>query len=209
MRKRDGATGEGLPAVSGQSLPGKASPSVLRCAEIEGALEEIWSSRGPALLSMAAEVLADTRGALVVVEEALARLRREAERLPAGTPIPEIWLWLEVRRLALRQRHASRSKANPAEAPGGKFPLLVSWMPTQKDLAQLESRRALLKKLLRQLPRHQQQALALAVWEGLTEPEIAARLGEPLARVQSSLRAGMRFIRHRMNVVLGKWSVPI
>jgi RNA polymerase sigma-70 factor (ECF subfamily) len=158
---------------------------------------------------MAAEVLADTRGALVVVEEALARLRREAERLPAGTPIPEIWLWLEVRRLALRQRHASRSKANPAEAPGGKFPLLVSWMPTQKDLAQLESRRALLKKLLRQLPRHQQQALALAVWEGLTEPEIAARLGEPLARVQSSLRAGMRFIRHRMNVVLGKWSVPI
>jgi len=82
-------------------------------------------------------------------------------------------------------------------------------LPSHDAIDQLESRSELLRKTLRQLPKHQQDALTLAVWEGLSVQSIAERLGEPLAKVESSLRAGMRFIRHRMSVVLGKWSAPI
>ena len=43
------------------------------------------------------------------------------------------------------------------EILGAKLPLIAAWMPSQRELVQLESKRVLLKKLLRQLPRQQHE----------------------------------------------------
>jgi len=45
----------------------------------------------------------------------------------------------------------------------------------------------------------------MAFFAGMTDQEIAAALGEPQAKVRSSLEAGMAFLRNRLRAVLGIW----
>jgi RNA polymerase sigma-70 factor (ECF subfamily) len=139
----------------------------------------------------------------------LVHLWREAARFPRDSASVTVWLALRVRRYALQKRERARELQTDSTLSRQTMIESFSWLPSQESVDQLESRRELLRKTLRQLPKHQQDALTLAVWEGLSVQSIAERLGEPLAKVESSLRAGMRFIRHRMSVVLGKWSAPI
>ena len=83
------------------------------------------------------------------------------------------------------------------------------WLPRQEEIALLEERWELLRKVFSQLPKAQRGALELAVFEGYTETEISEKLGEPLGRVKSELRASMRFLRHRLRAVLGIWAANI
>jgi RNA polymerase sigma-70 factor (ECF subfamily) len=188
--------------------PGGLSLAERIKARDASALLEMFACSAPALLAMAKQVTGDAEEAGEAVEQAFVGLWKESHRAHGGLT-PEVWLVLESRRIALRKRAARfPADTNPEQATRRPHASGVE-LPGTDCIAQLESRRPLLKKVLRQLPKQQYAALCLAVWEGLSEPEIAARLGEPLARVQASLRAGMRFIRHRMSVVLGRWSVPI
>lgn len=187
-----------------------ASRAILErmAARDKKAVLELYAGLAPMMLGITSQIAADSRDAVRAVEESFVRFWREAARFPRDGASVAVWLALEARRIALEQRGGAHTRDSSAAADG-RSPETYSWLPSQETVAQLESRRELLKKTLRQLPKHQQDALALAVWEGLSEQAVAEKLGEPLAKVQSSLRAGMRFIRHRMSVVLGKWSAPI
>ena len=109
----------------------------------------------------------------------------------------------------MQKLQAGRAKQTLSVSASDPIGRSFSWLPSELDINRMEERRELLKKTLRQLPKQQHETLMLAVWEGLDGEAIALKLGEPNAKVQSSLRAGMRFVRHRMRVILGKWSAPI
>jgi RNA polymerase sigma-70 factor (ECF subfamily) len=82
-------------------------------------------------------------------------------------------------------------------------------VPGGKQITLLEQRSELLKKVIKQLPSHQRQALELAVFDGYTEGEIAQKLGEPLGKVKAELRGAMGFLRHRRRAVMGTWAANI
>jgi RNA polymerase sigma-70 factor, ECF subfamily len=173
------------------------------------ALLELYARMAPVLLGITSRITSNPHDAAWAAEEALVHLWRDAARFPRDSASVTVWLALNARRYALQKRGrvlAVQQGSTPEHDPMIES---YSWLPRQDAMDQLEARRELLGKALRQLPKHQQDALTLAVWEGLSVQSIAERLGEPLAKVESSLRAGMRFIRHRMSVVLGKWSAPI
>jgi RNA polymerase sigma-70 factor (ECF subfamily) len=48
------------------------------------------------------------------------------------------------------------------------------------------------------LPEDQRTVLALAYWGGLSQSEIAARIGAPLGTVKSRVRLGMSKLRERL-----------
>jgi len=173
------------------------------------ALLELHARMAPGLLGITSRIASDPRDAAWAVEEAFVHLWREAAHFPRDAASVPAWLVLNVRRYALQKRRSVRAPQQGLIPVRESIIEGYSWLPSHDAIDQLESRSELLRKTLRQLPKHQQDALTLAVWEGLSVQSIAERLGEPLAKVESSLRAGMRFIRHRMSVVLGKWSAPI
>jgi RNA polymerase sigma-70 factor, ECF subfamily len=100
-----------------------------------------------------------------------------------------------------RSAHAVQT---PAE---GSIP--TGWLPKPKEVTRIDDRLALLHKAIDQLPKSQRQALDLAVFGGLSESEIAAKTGEPLGKVQRSLRAALTFVKQRRRAVCGTWAANI
>jgi DNA-directed RNA polymerase specialized sigma24 family protein len=82
-------------------------------------------------------------------------------------------------------------------------------LPLPKEIGLIDDRLGLLNKVIGQLPQPQRQALELAVFGGLSETEIAAQTGEPLGKVQRSLRAAVTFVKHRRRAVCGTWAANI
>ena len=191
---------------------GRPTPEALLdlvAARDKGALLELFALFAPGLLGLASHLASNPSDAGAAVEETFVRLWRQAPHFPCESASVAAWLFLEVRRTAKHKRYHGEAARTPLERALPLFEGSNTWLPGPDEISKLESRRELLKKTLHQLPKPQQEALAMAVWQGLTEGAIAEKAGEPLAKVQSSLRAGMRFIRHRMKVVLGTWSAHL
>ncbi|MGO8814858.1 MAG: RNA polymerase sigma factor [Terriglobia bacterium] len=102
-------------------------------------------------------------------------------------------------------------KPRLADAAGTRAMETVSpaWLPLPKEISLIDDRLVLLHKVIDQLPKPQRQALELAVFGGLSESEIAAEIGEPLGKVQRSLRAAVTFVKHRRRAVCGTWAANI
>jgi RNA polymerase sigma-70 factor (ECF subfamily) len=58
--------------------------------------------------------------------------------------------------------------------------------------------RGLVSKALAQLPDEQKRPLMLAYFDGLTQSEIATRLGAPLGTVKTRMRTGLMNLREQL-----------
>jgi RNA polymerase sigma-70 factor (ECF subfamily) len=89
-----------------------------------------------------------------------------------------------LRSLGARERAATASASNPEEA-----------VSDAADDAYKSEQRGIVARALKQLPDDQKAALVLAYFEGLTQSEIAMRLGAPLGTVKTRMRSGMIKLR--------------
>jgi RNA polymerase sigma-70 factor (ECF subfamily) len=187
-----------------------AQTFLVRIAEHdEAALDELYDRYAPVLLGMVSRILGDRSAAQQVVEDVFVRLWHEAPHDPHQDASVAAWLAVMARHAAVARRRAERKLPPLAWPQPDPLQNSFAWLPRPEEIARLEGRRDLLRKVVNQLPKPQRKALELAVFEGHTEAEIAAKLGEPLGRVQATLRAGMRFLRHRLRAILGTWAVNI
>ena len=199
------------PTASGTPGEGLADEALLaRVVEHdEAALSELYDRYAPCLLGVAQRILSDRSAAEEVAGAVFLRLWDDAARYTPHQASVAAALLTMVRAAAVNRRRADQRLA-PIRR-GGPEPLKQSpvWLPRPEEIALLEERWELLRKVLSQLPKAQRGALELAVFGGYTETEISEKLGEPLGRVKSELRAGMRFFRHRLRAVLGTWAANI
>ncbi|HXH48122.1 MAG TPA: sigma factor-like helix-turn-helix DNA-binding protein, partial [Terriglobia bacterium] len=121
----------------------------------------------------------------------------------------KVWLALEARAKAVDWHRAQEGLRATAHSRLQSLAKLNSWMPRPAGIEQVEKRRHLLEKLVRRLPRPQSELLELAIVKGFTETEIARQVEQPPGRIEHELRAGLRFLRHRLRAVMGTWSANI
>jgi RNA polymerase sigma-70 factor (ECF subfamily) len=165
----------------------------------EAALTALCDRHAAPLLALAGRLLGDRADAEDVVLEALARAWRESSRYDATRGSPRAWLTVMVRSRALdllrsRRRSdrlaADAARGNPGEpvalGPGGTDP---------GDPAERDEQRRRVVAALAELSLPQREAIELAYYGGLSQSEIAERLGAPLGTVKTRIRDGMQKLR--------------
>ena len=98
-----------------------------------------------------------------------------------------------LRSLQSRQRADDTAMRDAPEASGDA-----------SDDAYHAEQREIVRAALAEIPEEQRRALLLAYFEGLTQSEIAARLGQPLGTVKTRMRSGMLKLRELLGERMGQ-----
>ena len=72
------------------------------------------------------------------------------------------------------------------------------------DDAYHAEQREIVRAALAEIPEEQRRALMLAYFEGMTQSEIAARLGQPLGTVKTRMRSGLGKLRDMLGEKMGR-----
>jgi RNA polymerase sigma-70 factor (ECF subfamily) len=200
-----------LPISSNKPNEQSAEELMVRVARRDAAaLGELFDRYAPQLLGLLAEILPNRATAEQTLQGLFLSIWTEAT-LSRPAPSQSVGAWLLIRgRLAgIGRLRSERGLPPPPEACVETVLKYRTWLPQPDMIELIDGRTEMLRKVLRQLPRHQREVLDYVVHEGCSEPEIAQRLGEPLARMRAELSAGLTFFRHRLRAVLGTWTANI
>ena len=162
----------------------------------ENALSEFYDRYSRLVYTVAMNVLSDPARAEEVTQDVFVRVWEKAETFRAEQGRVVTWLAGITRnrsidifrrgKARLEYRHISWEEVE------GFDPATPQDVETEVDLAQ---RQRQVRWAVAQLPDEQKMALGLAYFHGLTHPEIAQTLGEPLGTVKTRIRLGMQKLR--------------
>jgi len=165
------------------------------------ALADLYDRYASVALALAGRILGDRSEAEDVLQVVFTRVWRDAARYDPTKGSPTSWILSWVRNGAidrLRRREAlqratlhsiDHAPAGHEEAHGHEH--------SGED-------RERLKKAVASLPADQRQVIELAYFEGLSQTQIAQRLGEPLGTVKTRVRLGMNKLRQALPVLSGE-----
>jgi RNA polymerase sigma-70 factor, ECF subfamily len=156
----------------------------------EDALGELYDRFGKVAYGLAYKILQDAALAEDAVQEAFLQIWRGAgtyrpERAKAST-----WLLTFVHRRAvdLVRREQKRRTLPVVGEPQGADP------GADEEVVE-RSRREIVQDALRRLPAEQREPIELAYYGGLTQSELAERLGQPLGTIKSRMFTGLQRLR--------------
>ena len=161
------------------------------------ALAQLFRRYAGAVYSLAYRMLNDREGAEDLLNEVFVRVWRQAPSFDSHRGKFSTWLMSVARNLGideLRSRRARPQRADPLSPDDPELDLVDETEDVERDVWHAERRR-LIRQALRELPAAQRQALELAYFEGLTQSEIAERLGDPLGTVKTRVRLGLHKLR--------------
>ena len=173
----------GTPA---QRMPEPQPEALLRrlAAGDQTALGEFYDLYAGLANGLALRILRDTSEAEDVVQEVFVQVWRQAARFDTSRGSAEAWLCTITRTRALDRL---RRRASRREEQADETPAATAAPRNEEALA--------VRKALDGLSAVQRRALELAYYEGLTQTEIAARLGEPLGTIKTRIRTAMIRLR--------------
>lgn len=164
----------------------------------ERAAARMYDRHAAVVYGLALRIVKEVADAEEVVVEAFAQAWRDAARFDGtrGSVIGWLTTIARTRSLDLIRSRQRRERATDAASTMLDAPAAMSEGFRAPDALVEETDRAnALAEALRELPDAQRNAIELAFYEGLTHPEVAARLKEPLGTVKTRIRLGMLKLR--------------
>jgi len=151
------------------------------------ALAELYDRFGGVAYGLALRVLRDEALAQDAVQEAFLAVWRTADRFLAERAKASTWILTLVHRRAVDLvRRQERRRGEPLEAAAE--PVASEQVEEQ---ATIRFQRQVVQEALRRLPPEQREALELGYYAGLTQSELAERLGQPLGTIKSRMFTGL------------------
>lgn len=164
----------------------------------ERAAGRMYDRHGAVVYGLALRIVKEVADAEEVVVEVFAQAWREASRFDGsrGTVLGWLTTITRTRSLDLIRSRQRRDRATDAASTMLDAPAAMGEGFRAPDaLVEERDRATAVTEALRELPEAQRSAIELAFYEGLTHPEVAERLKEPLGTVKTRIRLGMLKLR--------------
>jgi RNA polymerase sigma-70 factor, ECF subfamily len=158
------------------------------------AFSRFYDLLAPTAFGLIRRVLRDPEAAAEVLQEVFWQVWREAPQYDAGRGSPEAWLVMRAKTRAIDRLRSIRRRDRTFVAPVDESVARSSDEPAENPAVVAEDR-SLVQTALSQLPEPQRRVIELAFFDGLTQTEIATRLGEPLGTVKTRARLGLERLR--------------
>ena len=170
-------------------LPDEALLALVARSDNE-ALAALYDRYGRQAYALALRILRDPALAQDAVQDAFLAVWRTAPSYDPARGAPSTWLMTLVHRRAvdLVRREDRRRAAPRADAP-------VPAGDATDEAVEVRDQRARVRLALDVLTPAEREALELAYYGGLSQSEIAERLGVPLGTVKSRMFAGLARLR--------------
>src|SRR5262245_46858595 len=151
------------------------------------ALGDFYDRYAGLVNGLALRILRDVAEAEDVVQEVFLQMWRQASRYDPQRGRPEAWLCTIARTRALDRlrRRAARHESGAEMGPVPSAP------PRNEEALSV-------RKALAGLSTDQRRAVELAYYDGMTQSEIAERLGEPLGTIKTRIRTAMMRLREAL-----------
>jgi RNA polymerase sigma-70 factor (ECF subfamily) len=161
-------------------------------AKDEAALAQLYDRYRVILFGLLMRILNNREEAEDVLQETFLQVWRKAADFDETRGRPFTWLVTLGRSRGIDRLRTLAARERVAEA--GARDAFEEISDAASDAFRSEQR-GLVSNALAQLPDEQQRPLVLAYFDGLTQSEIATRLGAPLGTVKTRMRTGLMKLR--------------
>ncbi len=178
-------------------------PSSLLPAVAHGdltAFEQLYDRHSSTLYALLLRILANPDDAQEVLQETFVKAWTNAKMFDAVRGSDVAWLISIARSRGIDRLRSRRIRGDREDEAGRELSSSFGFVEKRTgadDAIQSEERRAV-RSALAELPEAQRAALALAYFEGLSQSEIAEKLGEPLGTIKTRMQLGMKKLRESL-----------
>lgn len=169
----------------------------------QSALDALYERYSKVVYAIALRIVGQTADAEDVVVDCFWQVWQQAANYDVSRGQLRTWIVTIARSRALDRlrvlRRSPLAEAEEVETAGRE--VVADDDPEQS--AWLAQKSSLVRAALAALPREQRQALELAYYYGLSQSEVAERLGEPLGTVKTRIRLGMMKLREQLQGLQG------
>jgi RNA polymerase sigma-70 factor (ECF subfamily) len=166
------------------------------------ALELLYNRYGRLVYGLALKILADPEHAEEIVQEAFWRVwtRSATFQTRSGQFTP--WLFGITRNLCIDElrRRQSRPRVVPNTADAPELGTIVDTYQNVEHQTWENERRRLIVAAMNDLPDDQREVVELAYFAGLSQREVAERLGSPLGTVKTRMRLALQKLKSHLQL---------
>jgi RNA polymerase sigma-70 factor (ECF subfamily) len=170
------------------------------------ALEVLYDRYSRVVYSFALRIVGDPQLAEELLQEVFFRAWQQGKAFKAARGSFITWLLSITHNMAIDEVRKRRRRPQRAdnEEPEAVLAAVADEGQDVEEEVWLLSLRSTIADALRELPRAQREAIELAYFQGLTQREIAERLGEPLGTIKTRMRLGIQKLREQLGDQLGE-----
>jgi RNA polymerase sigma-70 factor (ECF subfamily) len=162
----------------------------------ENALSVLYDRYNRLVYSVALSALSDPAKAEEVTQDVFVRVWEKAGTFRAEQGHVATWLAGITRNRSIDVFRRGRARMENMQISWEEAESFTPPAPQNVEAeADLAQRQQQVRWAVTQLPEEQKQALGMAYFYGLSHPEIAQALGEPLGTVKTRIRLGMQKLR--------------
>lgn len=145
------------------------------------------------IFNVCIRILRDEAEAEDVMQEIFVQIWREVERYDASRASVRTWLFTIARSRSLDRYRSLKTAGQRIEHPPDEE---FQSLSTGQDLPGAGVMQPYVRGVMSRLSTEHRCVLEMAYYDGLTQEEIASRLGEPLETVKSRIRSALGRLRY-------------